>query len=92
VRLWHVAWLAHRSLPYAFAIAGAQAAPVRCELLAPDGQTWYFGPAEAPSLIAGPAGTFCRVGARRLPAERSDLTVAGPHGEAALQVLRNYAI
>jgi hypothetical protein len=35
---------------------------------------------------------ICRVGARRLPAERSDLTVAGPHGEAALQVLRNYAI
>jgi uncharacterized protein (TIGR03083 family) len=57
VRLWHVAWLAHRSLPYAFTIAGAQAAPVRCELLAPDGQTWYFGPADAPSLIAGPAGT-----------------------------------
>lgn len=92
LRLWHVAWLAHRSLPYAFAIAGAQAPPVRCELLTPDGETWYFGPVDAPSLIAGPAGTFCRVGARRLPAERSGLTVAGPHGEAALQVLRNYAI
>jgi uncharacterized protein (TIGR03084 family) len=92
VRLWHVAWLAHRSLPYAFAVAGAQAAPVRCELLAPDGQTWQFGPADAPSLICGPAGTFCRVGARRLPAEQSGLAVAGPHGAAALRVLRNYAV
>jgi uncharacterized protein (TIGR03084 family) len=92
VRLWHVAWLAHRSLPYAFAVAGEQAAPVRCELLAPDGQMWQFGPADAPSLITGPAGTFCRVGARRLPAEQSDLTVAGPHAAAALQVLRTYAI
>jgi uncharacterized protein (TIGR03084 family) len=91
-RLWHVCWLAHRSLPYAFAVAGEHAAPVRCELLAPDGQTWQFGPADAPSLIAGPAGTFCRVGARRLPAQRSGLTVAGPHGAAALRVLRNYAI
>jgi uncharacterized protein (TIGR03084 family) len=92
VRLWHVCWLAHRSLPYAFAVAGEHVAPVRCELLAPDGQTWQFGPADAPSLIAGPAGAFCRVGARRLPAERSGLTVAGPHGAAALRVLRNYAI
>jgi uncharacterized protein (TIGR03084 family) len=92
VRLWHVAWLAHRSLPYAFAVAGEHAVPVRCELLAPDGQRWQFGPADAPSLIAGPAGTFCRVGARRLPAERSGLTVAGPHGAAALRVLRTYAI
>jgi uncharacterized protein (TIGR03084 family) len=92
VRLWHVAWLAHRSLPYAFAVAGEHAVPVRCELLAPDGQRWQFGPVDAPSLIAGPAGTFCRVGARRLPAERSGLTVAGPHGAAALRVLRTYAI
>ena len=92
VRLWHVCWLAHRSLPYAFAVAGERAASVRCELLAPDGQTWQFGPADAPSLIAGPAGTFCRVGARRLPAQRSGLTIAGPHGAAALRILRNYAI
>ena len=92
MRLWHVAWLAHRSLPYAFAIAEEQAAPVRCELLAPDGQMWQFGPADAPSLIAGPVGTFCRVGARRLPAEQSGLTVAGPHGATALRVLRTYAI
>jgi len=53
---------------------------------------WQFGPADAQSLIAGPAGTFCHVGARRLPAERSGLTVAGPHGAAALRVLRTYAI
>jgi uncharacterized protein (TIGR03084 family) len=92
VRLWHVCWLAHRSLPYAFAVAGQHATLVRCELLAPDGQTWQFGPADAPSLIAGAAGAFCRVGARRLPAERSGLTVVGPHGAAAVRVLRNYAI
>ena len=36
-RLRHVAWLAHGSLPYAFLLAGEQAQPVRCELVAPDG-------------------------------------------------------
>jgi len=78
-------------LPYAFAAAGEHAAPVRCELLAPDAQIWQFGPANAPSLITGRAGTFCRVGARRLTAEQSGLTVAGPHAATALQLLRTYA-
>lgn len=34
VRLWHVCWLAHRSLPYVFTVAAEHAAPARCELLA----------------------------------------------------------
>jgi uncharacterized protein (TIGR03084 family) len=91
-RLRHVAWLAHRSLPYAFAVAGAQPHDVFCELAAPDGTTWRFGPADADSTIAGPAGAFCRVGARRLAPEESGLVAGGPHGAAALRVLRNYAV
>src|SRR5580704_16522744 len=64
-RLRHVAWLAHRTLPYAMTLAGEQPAPVRCELTAPDGATvWEFGPADAESSITGPAGDFCRVAAR----------------------------
>jgi uncharacterized protein (TIGR03084 family) len=34
-RLRHIAWLAHRSLVYAFAISGQEAQPVYCELTAP---------------------------------------------------------
>jgi len=92
-RLRHVAWLAHRTLPYALALAGEQPAEVRCELTAPDGASvWRFGPPEAESAISGPAGEFCRVGARRLsPAAASGLTASGPHGAAALRVLRTYA-
>jgi uncharacterized protein (TIGR03084 family) len=90
-RLRHVAWLAHRSLPYALSIAGAEAHEVFCELVAPDGTTWRFGPADAPSTISGPAGAFCRVGARRLAPEASGLVALGPHGPTALRVLRNYA-
>ena len=90
-RLHHVAWLAHGSLPYAFALAGEEARPVRCELTAPDGSTWTFGPPEADSAITGSAGAFCRVGAQRLAADRSGLVATGPAGPTALRLLRNYA-
>jgi uncharacterized protein (TIGR03084 family) len=90
-RLRHVAWLAHGSLPYAFALAGEAPAAVRCELLAPDGSTWAFGPPDAASTIAGAAGAFCRVGARRLAPAGSGLVATGPHGPLALRLLRNYA-
>src|SRR5579862_7090380 len=67
-RLRHIAWLAHRTLPYAFALAGEGASDVRCDLTAPDGaSSWRFGPDDAGSEISGPAGAFCRVAAQRLP-------------------------
>ena len=91
-RLQHVAWLAHRSLTYAFALAGEQAHEVRCEVTAPDGATtWHFGPAGADSAISGPAGVFCRVAAQRLAPAESGLRATGPYGPAALGVLRTYA-
>jgi uncharacterized protein (TIGR03084 family) len=90
-RLRHVAWLAHRSLAYAFSVAGQQDQPVYCKLTAPDGTTWEYGPPDAASSISGPAGAFCRVAAQRLSAEQSGLHVEGPYGAAALSVLRTYA-
>jgi hypothetical protein len=64
---------------------------VRVELTGPDGAAWRFGPADAPSVISGQAGAFCRVGAQRLAPAESGLTTTGPHGATALRVLRNYA-
>jgi uncharacterized protein (TIGR03084 family) len=92
-RLRHVAWLAHRTLPYAMMLAGEQPAEVWCELTAPDGASvWRFGRPEAESAIAGAAGEFCRVAARRLsPDAAAGLTVTGPHGATALRLLRTYA-
>jgi uncharacterized protein (TIGR03084 family) len=87
-RLRHIAWLGHGTLPYAFALAGDEPHDVCCELTAPDGTIWRYGPPDADSSITGPAGAFCRVGARRLAPERSGLVAHGPHGAAAL---RNYA-
>ena len=90
-RLHHVAWLAHRSLTYAFALAGDQPHEVRCELTAPDGDVWEYGPGDADSVITGTAGAFCRVAAQRLAPGQSELRATGPYGPAALGVLRTYA-
>jgi len=91
-RLRQIAWLAHRTLPYAFSLAGESPAPVRCSLTAPDGVTiWTFGPDDAESSISGPAGTFCRVAAQRLDPAKSGLTASGPHGATALRLVRTYA-
>ena len=91
-RLRHVAWLAHRSLPYAFAFADQEPHEVFCELAAPDRlSVWRYGASDAASTIKGSAGAFCRVGAQRLAAGESGLETTGPHGATALRVLRNYA-
>ncbi len=91
-RLRNVAWLAHRTLPYALSRRGGQRCDVFCELTAPDGTTiWRFGPEAADSSITGPAGAFCRVAAQRLAPAESGLAADGPYGAAALAVLRSYA-
>jgi uncharacterized protein (TIGR03084 family) len=91
-RLRHIAWLAHRTLPYALSLAGEPAAPVRCELTAPGGtEVWRFGPPDTESAITGAAGAFCRVAAQRLDPERSGLEASGPHGATALRLVRTYA-
>ena len=92
-RLRHIAWLAHRTLPYALAVAGEPPTlAVRCELTDTAGaDVWRYGPADAESAITGPAGEFCRVAARRLAPGDARLTVTGPHGATALRVLRTYA-
>lgn len=90
-RLRHVAWLAHRTLPYAFAVAGLTDAPVFCDLTAPGGGHWTFGDPAAPNRITGLASEFCRVGARRLTPEQTGLVAEGPRAAEALRVVRNYA-
>ena len=96
-RLKHVAWLAHRTLPYALSVIGQPPVALRCEVTAPEGvgldssSTWRFGPPDAESTITGTAGDFCRVAVRRLDPAQSGLRASGPHGATAMRALRTYA-
>lgn len=90
-RLRHIAWLGHATLPYAMRLANLEPVDVHCSLESSQGETWTFGPASASAQISGSVGAFCRVGARRLAAADSGLTVSGSDAAAALEVLRNYA-
>jgi uncharacterized protein (TIGR03084 family) len=91
-RLRHIAWLAHRTLPYALTVAGEPVVAVRCELTAPDGaESWMFGPQDAESVITGAAGEFCRVAARRVDPAQTGLKATGPHAATALRLVRTYA-
>jgi uncharacterized protein (TIGR03084 family) len=91
-RLRHVAWLGHRTLPYAFAVEGLEAQPVFCELTGPDGSAWRYGDESSPNTVRGPLAEFCRVGARRVTPGETSLVAEGPHAATALRVLRNYAV
>ena len=92
-RLWHIARLAWRTLPYAFARAGRTlTGPVAFELRGTDGATWHFTPDPvAVTTIRGDAVELCLVAARRLEPSNSDLGGEGPDGGAVLELVRTYA-
>ena len=71
-RLRHVAWLAHRTLPYALSLAGQPPVAVRCELTPPDG-------AGADGAGAGAD----RAGADRAGADRASADSAGADSAGA---------
>lgn len=91
-RLRHVAFLGLRALPHAMQVAGAEPpGPVRLELTSPSGDTWTFGPDDAPTVIRGTASDWCRVAVQRDRSdERSRLSGEGPGAEAVLANARAY--
>ncbi len=98
-RLWHVARLAWRTVPYAFERAGRPlAGPVAFELVAPDGSTWAFG-LDAPdvgavppaTVLRGSAAALCEVAGQRADAADTDLTAEGPEAADVLALVRTFA-
>lgn len=92
-RLWHVARLAQRTIPYAFLRAGAGDPPaVYADLEAPDGSRWTFGEPGAGCIVRGTAAEFCRIAAQRLdPAEARTVTATGTRADEVLALVRTYA-
>lgn len=91
-RMWHIARLAWRTIPYAFARAGqALAGPVAIVLDTPDGGTWEFSDGDPLTTVTGDAQTFCQVAARRVPGHTSGLHASGPDADAVLDLVRTFA-
>jgi uncharacterized protein (TIGR03084 family) len=87
-RLWQVARLAWRTVPYAFARAGRElAGPVAFELLSPSGETWDFVPETAGTSTPH---SHARTGPDPL---KENLSIRGPvRGGAPLTVIRGDAV
>jgi len=92
-RLEHVARLAWRTLPYAFARDGrALSGPVAFALRAPSGAAWHFGSDETPlTTITGDGAELCLVAARRVAPAATSLRGTGPDVDAVLELVRTYA-
>lgn len=92
-RLWHIARLAWRTLPYAFARAGrALAGPVAFALDAPNGDTWHLVPDdEAVTTVEGSAVELCTVAGQRAAAADTGLRGEGPDAAAVLELVRTFA-
>ena len=94
-RLWHVARLAWRTVPYAFARAGRDLqAPVAFELVAPDGTAWSFRPdppAPVLTVVRGTAADLCEVAGQRAEASATSLSADGPDAAAVLRFVRTFA-
>jgi uncharacterized protein (TIGR03084 family) len=92
-RLEHVARLAWRTLPYAFARDGrALSGPVAFELCAPSGAVWHFATDEPPlTTVEGDGVELCLVAARRVAPAETSLRGTGPDADAVLELVRTYA-
>jgi len=92
-RLRHIARLAWRTLPYAFARAGRPLrGPVAFELRGPDGREWNFVPDEpAVTTVRGDGVELCLVAARRVAPNETGLSGEGPDVAAVLELVRTYA-
>jgi uncharacterized protein (TIGR03084 family) len=93
-RIWHIARLVHRTLPYSFLRAGCESTgQVRFELTSPSDERalWWFGEDNAETVITGPAVDLCHVAGQRANAKETSLHGAGPDAATVLRIMRTFA-
>ncbi len=92
-RLWHIARLAWRTVPYAFERAGRTLdGPVDFELVGPAGERWEFaGDEPAHTIVHGTALDLCLVAGQRAEASATSLTATGSDADAVLELVRTFA-
>jgi uncharacterized protein (TIGR03084 family) len=92
-RVRHVAHLGVRTRNYSFAANGldAPAEEFRVRLTAPSGETWSWGPEEAPQSVRGSAYDFCLLVTQRVHRGDTDLQATGPDADRWLDIAQCFA-
>lgn len=91
-RLRHVAEIGVRARPFAYAVNGlAPPAAPRVELVAPGGEIWTWGPADATDTVRGPALDFCLLVTQRRHLADLALESAGPGAVEWMSIAQAFA-
>jgi uncharacterized protein (TIGR03084 family) len=92
-RLRHVAFIGARTLPNSYQARGRPVpeVPVRVELRAPGGESWFFGPEGAADVVRGSALDFCLAVTQRRHLDDLDLELEGPVAVEWLSIAQAFA-
>ena len=92
-RIRHVAHIGVRTRGFSFAARyeDVPAAEVRVELTAPSGETWTWGPDDAPESVRGPALDFCRLVTQRVHRDDTALVAEGAGADRWLDIAQCFA-
>ncbi len=92
-RLRHLVHLGVRTRDFAFRTHGLEPPKeeFRVELVAPDGESWTYGPEDAEQVVRGSAYDFCLLVTQRRNRVELDLTAKGPDAERWLEIAQAFA-
>ncbi|WP_329300323.1 TIGR03084 family metal-binding protein [Streptomyces sp. NBC_00659] len=92
-RLRHVVRIGVRARDFAFAARGlaVPAEEFRVEILAPSGDTWTYGPEDAPQRVTGTALDFCLLVTQRAHRADVDVRAEGPDADRWLGIAQAFA-
>ncbi len=92
-RLRNICHLAVRTRGFAYAMHELEAptSEVRVELIAPDGDSWAWGPQDAEQRVTGSALDFCLLAVQRVHREDTDLVATGADADGWLDVIQAFA-
>ncbi len=92
-RLRSIAHIGVRTRDYAFAVNGLTppAAEFHVKLVAPDGDSWSWGPEDAVQRVTGSAQDFCALVTQRRSPASLDVVADGPDAQRWLQIAQAFA-
>ena len=92
-RLRSIAHIGVRTRDFAFTVHGLTPpdAPFHVKLVAPDGDSWSWGPADAAQRVTGSAADFCALVTQRRPRAELDVVAEGPDAVRWLEIAQAFA-